>query len=194
VRARFAIDSIEIDTVRRWVSQSGIRWGVDGEQRAEFELRPVEQNTWRFGLERLFLGYAMTGEREGRLFEGRLPVDGVEGTEADLLGRLAELVDVLARFRADAGKPRTIMPQWAERLRELAGAVIGESATGADELARLRKAIDDLGSGEGISILCGCLTATSLSSTRTPYRGSAGCRKRLPTQTRGQTSPRFAMT
>jgi len=111
---------------------------VDGEQRAEFELPRVEQSTWRFGLERLFLGYAMTGEREGRLFEGRLPVDGVEGTEADLLGRLAELVDVLARFRADAGKPRT-MPQSAERLRELAGAVIGESATGADELARLRR-------------------------------------------------------
>jgi exodeoxyribonuclease V gamma subunit len=144
VRARFAIDPIEIDTIRRWVAVSGIRWGVDGEQRAEFELPRIEQNTWRFGLERLFLGYAMTGEREGRLFAGRLPVDGVEGTEADLLGRLSELVDVLARFRGDATEPRS-MSEWAERLRELVGAIVGESAAGGDELARLRRAIDDLG-------------------------------------------------
>ena len=63
----------DVETVRGWVRDSQIRWGIDGAHRARFGLPATHEHTWRFGLERLLLGYALPGGNE-RLFAGILPV------------------------------------------------------------------------------------------------------------------------
>ncbi|MGH7804601.1 MAG: exodeoxyribonuclease V subunit gamma, partial [Candidatus Binatia bacterium] len=142
IRDRFEIDAAELDVIQRWVARSGIRWGVDAAHRAEVGQPADAQNTWEFGLDRLFVGYATRGEDEGRLFAGRLPFDGVEGTEAATLGRLAHFVDTLARFRAAFARERPV-GEWAADLLELVAATV--RAPGGDELVRLRSAIAAVG-------------------------------------------------
>ncbi|GLC23608.1 RecBCD enzyme subunit RecC [Roseisolibacter agri] len=90
VAARFGLDAGAEDVLRRWVRESGVRWGMDGDDRAASHDQPNdEEHTWRFGLERLLLGWGLPGD--GRtLWEGALPVDAVEGSEAERLGRFAE--------------------------------------------------------------------------------------------------------
>ena len=90
VAARFGLDAGAEDVLRRWVRESAVRWGLDGADRAETHALPAdEEHTWRFGLERLLLGWGLPGD--GRtLWQGALPVDAVEGSEAERLGRFAE--------------------------------------------------------------------------------------------------------
>ena len=93
-RHRFGFEERDLDQIRLWIHGSGIRWGIDGEHRAELGLPAFPENTWRHGLDRLLLGYAMPGKNR-TLFEGILPHDDVEGTGAELLGRMASALEAL---------------------------------------------------------------------------------------------------
>ncbi|GBC62010.1 exodeoxyribonuclease V subunit gamma [Desulfonema ishimotonii] len=91
---KFGLTGGDLETVRHWVRETRIRWGADGRSRARMGLPEIWENTWRAGLDRLLLGYAMTGENE-ILFRGVLPYDRVEGGEAAVLGQFAEFADRL---------------------------------------------------------------------------------------------------
>src|SRR5262245_47951169 len=98
VRARFAFAADDVERVRQWVAASGIRWGADAGHRAEAGQPPLAENTWRFGLDRLLLGYALPCD-ERRLPYGVLPYDDVEGSDAAVLGRLASFCNLLFDYR-----------------------------------------------------------------------------------------------
>ncbi|MEW6271046.1 MAG: exodeoxyribonuclease V subunit gamma [Thermodesulfobacteriota bacterium] len=142
VRRRFDVASEEVDLLRTWVTRSGIRWGIDAAHRAELGQPATTQNTWRFGLDRLFLGYAMPGA-ERRLFAGTLPFDDVEGTSAAALGKLAELCDVLFGFHVELHAPRPLA-RWAEDLGRLLARAIASDDHNADQHTEVREALAGL--------------------------------------------------
>lgn len=93
LRHRFAIEERDLPTLRRWIEGAGIRWGLDAQQRKVLGLPiELEQNTWRFGLRRMLLGYAVgTGLGCGDIE----PYDEIGGLDAALIGPLAALLDAL---------------------------------------------------------------------------------------------------
>jgi exodeoxyribonuclease V gamma subunit len=140
VRMRFDIAADQLPQVRRWVVEAGIRWGADGSQRGEHGQPECDDNTWRFGLDRLLLGYAIPA---GPLFEGVAPVDSCEGSDAALLGRFGEFCDVLSRGRSALRDPRTPVA-WRDTLRALLAALIIETPANAFEHLRIGAALDRL--------------------------------------------------
>lgn len=124
VRARFGVEAVDLPRIHRWVSDAGIRWGVDGSHRARYGLPADERNTWRFGLRRLFVGYALSDDGQTD-FEGSVPHDDVTGEGALLLGKLAELCETLFSFRERVSVPRPLAG-WHELLGQLVGAVLAE--------------------------------------------------------------------
>ncbi|WP_205472754.1 exodeoxyribonuclease V subunit gamma [Nocardioides sp. SYSU D00038] len=114
-RRRFGFTDDELDRVGRWVSRAGVRWGLDASTRAAFDMAGFEHNTWRAGLDRVLLGVAMSGDDHRHLGRG-LPLDDVGSNEIDLVGRLAELVDRLARCLA-ALEAAASVGDWLEALR-----------------------------------------------------------------------------
>jgi exodeoxyribonuclease V gamma subunit len=58
LRERFELSEPDLELIRTWIEESGIRWGIDGAQRARLGLPEFEANSWRAGLDRLLLGYA----------------------------------------------------------------------------------------------------------------------------------------
>ncbi|MCA9629111.1 MAG: exodeoxyribonuclease V subunit gamma [Myxococcales bacterium] len=91
---RFQIQVAELDAISEWVRETGIRWAIDEEDRAGHGQPPIRQNTWRFGLDRLLLGYALPGHDRQRFLEC-LPYDEVEGQSAELAGKLASFAETL---------------------------------------------------------------------------------------------------
>ena len=118
VRRRFAVTETDLDLIRDWLRATGVRWGIDAEDRAAHGLPPVRDHTWRAGLERLLLGYALPGGGT-RLFADVLPYDEIEGETAAVAGRLATYAEALFRAAADLTSPRSVS-DWAARLRALA--------------------------------------------------------------------------
>ncbi len=94
VRRRFRLDDDDLDRIRGWAMEGGVRWGEDRARRARFGLDHVGQGTWEAALDRVLLGAAMA-EEDQRYVGPALPLDDVDSTDIDLAGRLAELLDRL---------------------------------------------------------------------------------------------------
>lgn len=94
-RRRFGFGDDDLARITRWVAEAGVRWGIDGTQRAAYAMEAFEHNTWRAGLDRLLLGVAMSGDEHRSLGRG-LPVDDIASGEIELVGRLGEALARLA--------------------------------------------------------------------------------------------------
>ena len=94
LQKKFAITSDDLERIGSWVQSTRICWGRDKENKEELGLPGFAQNTWRFGLDRLLLGYAMhPGNAQD--FHGILPYDNMEGDDAVLLGNFLSFVSTL---------------------------------------------------------------------------------------------------
>lgn len=111
----FGLDEEDLASVRDWVQQAGIRWGMDPADGARFDLPPRERHTWQFGLERLLLGFASGSEQ---LFEGIAPFTVVEGQHAVKLGQLAQFFQQLLTLRQELESAVTLT-EWSCRVDEL---------------------------------------------------------------------------
>jgi exodeoxyribonuclease V gamma subunit len=140
VQRRFRLDAAGIETLRGWVGDSGVRWGMDGAHREQMGVPEDEANTWRFGLRRLMLGYAVPS-RGDELVNGALPFDGVEGKPAELLGTLAWFTRTLFGWLHELEQPRPIKG-WASTLVELGAALFATGRDGAKQMASVSQALD----------------------------------------------------
>ena len=117
VRKNFDLESPDLDMIRHWVESTRIRWGVDGLDRKQQGLPDFEENSWRAGLRRLMLGYALPLEGD-RLFEGILPYEDMEGERSQVLGRFAEFLERLIDQVRGFDEPRRLTG-WSEALLSL---------------------------------------------------------------------------
>ncbi|MGZ8229105.1 MAG: exodeoxyribonuclease V subunit gamma, partial [Burkholderiales bacterium] len=117
VQRRFGLSEADLDTIVQWVRESQIRWGIDGAHRARLGLPATHEHTWRFGLDRLLLGYALPGGNE-QLFAGVLPYDEIEGSLGQVLGRFQSFAEAAIQLDAQLSRPRPVA-QWAELLQEI---------------------------------------------------------------------------
>ncbi|MEO8133278.1 MAG: exodeoxyribonuclease V subunit gamma, partial [Betaproteobacteria bacterium] len=117
VGRRYTVGTAELDTIHRWIRQSGIRWGIDAQQRAGLNLPGIERHSFSDGLDRLFMGYALPADTLQPL-NGRLPAGGAEGSETLALGSFQTLVDDLERLRTALARPKT-SAEWRQTLLEV---------------------------------------------------------------------------
>ena len=83
VRRRFGFADNDLETITGWVEQAGVRWAFDEQHRAPYGLDGYVQNTWRFGLDRVLAGVAMSDDAGRRLAIGTtLPLDDVGSAPA----------------------------------------------------------------------------------------------------------------
>ncbi|MEX0385976.1 exodeoxyribonuclease V subunit gamma [Spiribacter onubensis] len=138
-RRRFGLAEDDVALLRRWCREAGIRWGLDGQQRQRLDLPGAfEQNSWRFGLRRLLLGYAVGS---GDAWQGVEPYPEVGSLDAALLGPLRALLDTLENQMAafsEPGRPS----EWAERVETLLADCFALEAT--DDLALEARMTDAL--------------------------------------------------
>lgn len=139
VLRRFGLNPGALDTARAWLEETRIRWGIDGADRGRRGLPPFEENSWRAGLRRLLLGYALPGDGR-RLFGGLLPYPDVEGAEARTLGALTEFVEELAAAAAALGSPRPL-GRWAADLARLLDRFLLPDAGSEAEVDRVRREV-----------------------------------------------------
>jgi exodeoxyribonuclease V gamma subunit len=92
-RNRFGLQETDLPQLHRWIEEAGIRWGLDAQHRETFDLpEGLEQNTWRFGLRRMLLGYAVGA---GEAWQGIEPYDEIGGLDAALVGVLEAILEKL---------------------------------------------------------------------------------------------------
>ena len=127
VQRRFGIAEEDLPPLRGALARAGVCWGIDADHVAAQGLPGVGSHTWRHGLRRLLLGYALAEQPSGPgapLFAGVAPCElSPWGDEADPgayegLGRLTDYCELA--FDLDRWKDLTLAPgEWAAQLRTL---------------------------------------------------------------------------
>ncbi|TLU58188.1 MAG: exodeoxyribonuclease V subunit gamma [Chlorobium sp.] len=142
VSRRFLIDEDELEIIRGWIEKSGIRWGMDEESRRERELPAYRENSWKAGIDRLLLGYAMPDEN--RLFNGILPYDDLAGSLAETLGKFAEFVNQIDFFLKSLERPRSL-DEWRTAFQALLSDFISPELSSEREYATIAAVGEQIG-------------------------------------------------
>ncbi len=157
VRSGLGLSDDEVFALRRVLNEAGVRWGSDEEFRrrrifgenvpaiAEAMRVPAEtlaaNNSWRFGMRRLALGYFFDVEEDGATFDfgDRLraaPFPALREEAPSALGKFSRLLDVLEKLaNAFSEKEIRSVPEWCDFLAEtLADGIFSGVENGANVL------------------------------------------------------------
>ncbi len=144
---RFCLTGNDLEIIRTWAVGTGIRWGLDGRDRAAAGLPPFEENTWSAGIHRLLLGYAMAGQ-DRDTFAGILPFDHVEGGHTEVLEKFLDFTSALYELLPQLDRPRA--PEaWGRTLNQVLERFFDPDEDTEREAATLRRAISELMDASG---------------------------------------------
>lgn len=147
VRRRFGFSESDLETMTSWVADSGIRWAWDAEGRDRYGLAGFTQNTWRFGLDRILTGVALSDD-SGLWLGPTLPLDDVSTTDISLAGRFAEAIDRLAALTDQLGGEHDV-EHWMDVLATGVEQIADVSRDDEWQLAQVRRELAGLGSAAG---------------------------------------------
>ncbi len=149
VKEQFGLSDSNIEKIEHWVHEVNIRWGIDSANREKMGLPGFSENTWKAGLERFLLGYAMPGY-DTDLFNGILPYDHIEGKDTEILGKFLEFIGFVFESVELLEKPKSLN-HWAEVLDDILKSLFEVHENMEHEYQIIRRVIHELGRKETIS-------------------------------------------
>ncbi|MBF0509361.1 MAG: exodeoxyribonuclease V subunit gamma, partial [Deltaproteobacteria bacterium] len=149
IRDKFGFTDGELELLVKWVGDVRIKWGLDKDFKGRWGLESFPENTWRAGLDRLLLGYALPGKNR-MLFEGILPYDDIEGSDAAILGGFTRFLDELFKLIMSLGLGRTLQ-DWSQTLAGILSDFFVLDEDAQWEIHALTQAIAELGRIQEIS-------------------------------------------
>jgi exodeoxyribonuclease V gamma subunit len=131
----FNLTEDDLSTIRFWIGEVNIRWGVDAQQRKKMGLPEISQNSWDAGLSQLIMGFVM----QERSVE-------IEGGGARPLGGLDYFVRDILFKSANKFEENFTLRQWSEHLLLLIDRIFIAESDSVDEreLNSLRKTIEGM--------------------------------------------------
>ncbi len=99
LKVRQVLSDSALEKIRDCIQKTGIRWGIDGEHRKDVCGVSFPEYSWKQGLDRLLLGYAVLQDEDMQLESDILSCDAVEGGGAVELGEFIRFVKQLFQVR-----------------------------------------------------------------------------------------------
>ncbi|BBA34352.1 Exodeoxyribonuclease V subunit gamma [Methylocaldum marinum] len=144
IQRRFRLCENDLPIIHHWARAVGTRWGRDGAHKTEYRLPDIPRHTWRDGLKRLMLGYALPLELAGNgfpMFAETLPYDDIEGSRVLVLERFADFLETLFEW-ADRFKAKQPVTEWVEQLNAFIGRLFDPRDKDESVLLQLRATLD----------------------------------------------------
>lgn len=147
------LDPAGVEVLSDWIARSRVAWALDPAFRERFGVPPIAEHTFAWGMDRLLAGYVLGSDDDGEAAalvlpggEVIVPVEGVDGVQADVLGALDRLLQQLAQLCRDAAR-RMSLRAWSQRCEALVDglfrAAFGD-ASAVDALNDLRRLVRSL--------------------------------------------------
>ncbi|XOF32779.1 MAG: exodeoxyribonuclease V subunit gamma [Candidatus Electrothrix sp. YB6] len=139
---RFGLVEENMSFIRARLTEAGVRWGLDQEQRKEQGMEGPAEHTWEFGLDRLLLGWVMGPLNEP--WQGIMPCSGMLNDTGSWLGGLTHCIRSLQELHWQMKMPRP-PAAWGELLLRLTTDFFADDGRGGEQegLLLLRRTITD---------------------------------------------------
>lgn len=150
-KCRFSADDVR--KFRQWIKEAAIRWGEDASHCNEILQREMcdssladgdQPGTWQAGVDRLLAGLALT-HAGGNKFTQYAPLESVDASGAELLGRWLELLKALREDLKPLHDGTLLqMDQWMAYLLALMDAYLLLDCADREELENKQELIGEL--------------------------------------------------
>lgn len=114
IQSAFSISENDLPVIKKWISETGIRWGIDKNTKERLNLPPFNENTWSYGLNRLLMGYSLPSSDQFS-FMDIAGYDHVEGSQSEILGNFLDFIEKLSEFMTHLEQDHTL-EEWSEIL------------------------------------------------------------------------------
>lgn len=141
VRSRFGFTDDDLQDITDWVREANIRWGFDQEHRRPYDVDFVH-NTWRFGLDRILAGVALSDDSQAWI-QNTLPLDDVGSNSVELAGRLSEFCERLQRV-VEALNGAYPLRDWLKTLTEGITSLTRVADADAWQIGQLEREFNDV--------------------------------------------------
>jgi len=149
IQERFGFTAKDMDLILRWVNDTHVHWGKNSAHREKMGLPAFGEGSWKSGIDRLLLGYALRGNEE-KLFNDILPYDDIEGNETEILGRFVEFLNCLFSS-VDELEGEHTLAVWAVILESLLARFFIEDQENQREMQIVRTKILNLSTRQTLS-------------------------------------------
>ena len=164
IMEKFELSPKNIESLKLWIDESGIRQGLGDEH----SLDTSNDNSWLFGLNRMFKGYSQLendplSNKEQKLWQNILAYPESVGMSAQQLGQLSYFIELIARYserlscklsykepskspckEPDGLSDGLLFEQWRELINELLTDFYESSLDNDLQLAVIHSALDGL--------------------------------------------------
>jgi exodeoxyribonuclease V gamma subunit len=142
ISKRFGLEGAHLPRLEQWVQEARICWGEDETAHRALGLPGHGHNTWRAGIERLLLGYALPSQGT-EIFQGIRGANAIEGSDARVLGSFLDFLEQvfgLSRRLRERRRPGA----WRDELNAALSAFFPEDEAEQPDLQRVRRMLDEL--------------------------------------------------
>lgn len=148
IRDYFELSEEHIATLKDWIIKNGIRWGFDSQHVQSVAPQcPETPWTWREGLDRMLLGYAMPNSQNNQsdpvLWKNILPFHDIEAGNARVLGSLCDFLDWCDHIRKDLTQPRTLT-DWVDQTRSWIDGGFNKDSDSQQRLQTLYRTLENI--------------------------------------------------
>lgn len=143
IQEAFGFSDEDMNRLEQWIRDNRIRWGIDGAFKSNINVPESKNFTWKSGVDRMLLGYAMKQE-EGQVHRGVFPYDEIESSDdAALAGKFSRFLHVLFDFSRNLGTPKT-PEQWVQELSKILSSFLPDNREYFRDISRIRDALGQL--------------------------------------------------
>jgi len=142
VLKRFGLENAHRHRVEQWIRAARICWGEDEATQIALGLPAHPHNTWRAGIERLLLGYALPS-RETEVFHGIRGHDAIEGSDARVIGPFLDFLEQVFAFSGRLRRARGL-EEWRSDIRDMLSAFFPDDDETQPDLQRIRRMLDEM--------------------------------------------------
>ena len=147
IMEKFELTPVDLDNLKMWIDESGIRHGLGGQKNAN------DANSWQFGLNRMFKGYCVLEEgglEEGALEQGSDNEHGLwqqmlaypesSGMAAEKLGQLATFIQLIEQYSELLASAKSFS-QWQSIISRMLAAFYQPSEENDQQLLLIEQAL-----------------------------------------------------
>lgn len=142
VLKRFGLEDSHRSRLEQWIRAAGICWGEDETTQRSLGLPAHPHNTWRAGIERLLLGYALPPQGT-EVFHGIRGTNAIEGSDARMIGSFLNFLEQVFGFAARLRRRRRL-DAWRDDISDLISAFFTDDDDDPSGLPRIRRLLDEM--------------------------------------------------
>lgn len=140
IQEAFGFNDDDLNRLERWIRDNRVRWGIDGEFKSQLHIPQSNSFTWKSGLNRMLLGYAMKRDDDA-LYQGVFPFNEIETSDdARLAGRLANFLNALFDLNEQLRTAKS-PERWYRMLDDIPSNFLPETRDYFREVSQIREAM-----------------------------------------------------